>query len=118
MFLIPRVRRGTLEQYKSPKIKYNLKGYTYGEIRPMSHRFFFFQQCGDMVLSYMEEEGISKADLAKRLGKTRSAVTQMFNKTPNITIKKMVEIADAIGIDIEPNSPQIHLSKHEDFIII
>jgi hypothetical protein len=33
----------------------------------------------------------------------------MFQKTPNITLKKMVEIADAIGLDIQLNSPQIHL---------
>lgn len=61
-----------------------------------------------LVLTYMEEEGISKADLAKRLGKSRSAITQMFKKTPNITVKKMVEIADAIGLDIQIHSPQVH----------
>lgn len=54
-----------------------------------------------IVLSYMKEKGISKADLARKLGKSRASVSQMFNKTPNLTIKKMVEIADAIGIDIK-----------------
>ncbi len=66
-----------------------------------------------LILSYMEEYNISKADLAKRLGKSRSAITQMFNKTPNITLKKMVEIADAIGIDIHISSPQIEYEKKE-----
>jgi len=51
------------------------------------------------ILTYMEENNISKADLARSLKKSRAAVSQMFNKTPNITIKKMVEIADAIGVD-------------------
>lgn len=45
-------RMATVEQYKSPKIKYNLKGYNYGEIRPMPHRFFFFQQCGDALIFF------------------------------------------------------------------
>ena len=60
-----------------------------------------------MILTYMEEQDISKADLAKRLGRSRSAITQMFQKTPNITVKKMVEIADAIGLDLQLNSPQM-----------
>lgn len=66
-----------------------------------------------LVLTYMEVKNISKADLAKRLNKSRSAISQMFNKTPNITIKKMVEIADAIGIEIRISSPQVlHASAH------
>jgi len=53
-----------------------------------------------LILSRMEKEGISKADLAKRLGRSRSAISQMFNKTPNLTVKKMVEIADSVGLDL------------------
>lgn len=58
-----------------------------------------------LILTRMDKEGIKKADLARRLGKTRSAISQMFNKNPNLTIKKMVEIADSIGVDfaIIPN---------------
>lgn len=52
------------------------------------------------ILIYMEENGITKAELSRRLHKSRSFVTQMFNKTPNVSIKKMVEIADAIGLEI------------------
>lgn len=52
------------------------------------------------ILSRMEQDGISKADLAKRLGRSRSAISQMFNKSPNLTVKKMVEIADSVGLDL------------------
>ena len=48
------------------------------------------------ILTTMEKRKISKSSLAEKLGKSRSAVSQMFNKTPNITIKKMVEIADVL----------------------
>lgn len=51
------------------------------------------------ILTYMDENAISKADLARKLNRSRSAISQMFNKTPNITVKKMVEVADAVGID-------------------
>ncbi|MBU4446148.1 MAG: helix-turn-helix transcriptional regulator [Candidatus Marinimicrobia bacterium] len=52
------------------------------------------------VATYMKNNNISRADLARRLEKSRAAVSQMFNKTPNLTIKKMVEIADAIGVNL------------------
>ncbi len=52
------------------------------------------------VLTCMEENGISKAELAKRMSISRSAITQTFNETPNISVKKMVEIADAIEYDL------------------
>ena len=52
------------------------------------------------VLTYMEEKNITRADLAKKLGKSRAAIIQMFNKNPNISVLKMVEIADAVGIDL------------------
>ena len=54
-----------------------------------------------LILTHMEKQNIKKADLAKKLGKSRSAISQMFNKTPNITVRKMVEIADSIGLDID-----------------
>jgi len=60
-----------------------------------------------LVLTHMESNSITKADLARLLNKSRSAISQMFNKTPNISIKKMVEIADAVGMEINISSPQI-----------
>lgn len=60
----------------------------------MIHEFYH------LVLSRMEREGINRADLARKLGKSRSAVSQMFNKTPNLSIIKMMEIADAVGVEI------------------
>ena len=71
-----------------------------------------------MILTHMENQGISKSDLAQRLGKSRSAITQMFKKTPNITLKKMVEIADAIGIDIRIHSPQVRVSEFDTSPIV
>ena len=53
-----------------------------------------------MVIVKMEEDNITRADLARNLGKSRAAISQMFNKTPNISIKKMIEIADAVNLDI------------------
>lgn len=53
-----------------------------------------------LILTAMENRGLSRADLARELGRSRSSVTQMFNKTPNLSVKKMVEIADAVGVNL------------------
>ncbi len=60
-----------------------------------------------LVLTYMENNGIKQSDLAARLGVSRSAVSQLFKKTPNISIKKMVEIADAVGINFTIESTEV-----------
>ena len=62
-----------------------------------------------LILTYMDDNGLTRADLARRLGKSRSAISQMFNKTPNLTIKKMIEISDAIGLEINLTSKQVEL---------
>lgn len=60
----------------------------------MIHEFYH------LVLTKMEGDGITRADLARKLGKSRASVSQMFNKTPNLSIMKMMEIADAVGLEI------------------
>lgn len=53
-----------------------------------------------LVLTRMKKNGITKADLARQLNKSRAAISQMFNKNPNVSIRKIVEIADAVGLEI------------------
>ena len=67
----------------------------------------------ETIMSKMEREGISRADLAAKLGVSRAAVSQMFNKTPNVTIKKMVEIADAVGVELSISGYENEVVKQE-----
>ena len=73
------------------------------------------------VLTRMEEQGITQADLARKLGKSRSAISQLLNKTPNISVIRMVEIADAVGLEFSlapvknkkvQKSPSSYLPEH------
>jgi len=52
------------------------------------------------ILTIMEEKKIKQVDIAKKTGKSKSAISKMLNDTPNISIKKMVELADAVGAEI------------------
>lgn len=45
-------KMATVEGYKSGRVKWNLKRYNYGEIRPFPHRFFFFQKCGNNLIFF------------------------------------------------------------------
>jgi len=65
------------------------------------------------VSKFMIDNKVSRADLARRLNKSRAAVSQMFNKTPNLTVKKMVEIANAIGIDLSIVPREIALKSRQ-----
>ena len=72
------------------------------------HKFY------SVILDNMERESINKSELAKRLGISRSAVTQMFNKTPNVSVRKMVEIADAVGVELDLIDSISESSNHNE----
>ncbi|HOT98946.1 MAG TPA: helix-turn-helix transcriptional regulator [bacterium] len=59
------------------------------------------------LLTYMDEKGITQAQLAQQTGKSRAAISQMLNKNPNVSIRKLIEIAEVVGIDIRISSPQL-----------
>ena len=67
-----------------------------------------------MILTHMETNNIKKVDLASELNISRSAVTQMLDGNPsNITIKKMVETADAVGLELDFNIDNMELEIFE-----
>ncbi len=80
---------------------------------PNQKAWEFIADFYNLVLTYMQENNIKQSDLAKKLGISRSAVSQLLNQTPNISAKKMVEIADAIGITLQIQSPEINAFQRE-----
>ena len=76
-------KMATVENYKSDIIKYHLQGYAYGEIRPMPHRFFFFQKCGRNLIffSYVKKEKNSfKDSFYNDLNKEKEKYEKEFEK--------------------------------------
>ncbi|HSY62429.1 MAG TPA: helix-turn-helix transcriptional regulator [Cytophaga sp.] len=61
--------------------------------------------------SYMEKEKINQTELSKRLGISRSRVSQILNGDLNCTLKKLVELSLSIGI-----VPRINYSTIEDVL--
>lgn len=56
----------------------------------------------EAICKEMEKQKVSRADLAKRLNKSRAFITRMLNGQPNLTIKTMVEVANALDSKIHP----------------
>jgi transcriptional regulator with XRE-family HTH domain len=60
----------------------------------------------ERIVAKMEEKGISRAELSRKLGVSKAFITNLLNGNPNLTIKTMVSIADALesrlNLDIYP----------------
>lgn len=55
----------------------------------------------EAVSAAMEEEGISKAQLAKRLGKTKGFISQLLSGGRNLTLRTLAGLVDALGYRIK-----------------
>lgn len=53
------------------------------------------------ILKAMEENDISKTQLAERLGKSRQYVTRILNETANFTLKSIAEITCALDMQVQ-----------------
>jgi transcriptional regulator with XRE-family HTH domain len=54
----------------------------------------------EQMYKKMQRRKVSKAEMAHRLGTSRSYVTQMLQGNGNFTIDKMAEIAHALGCEL------------------
>ena len=53
------------------------------------------------LLRLMKEQGISRSELAKRMGVQPSRITSMMSGSNNFTIETLVRAGRAVGADIE-----------------
>ncbi len=63
----------------------------------------------EAVSAVMQEEGISKARLAKRLGKTKGFISQLLSGGRNLTLRTLAGLVDALGYRVT-----ITVSKNRD----
>jgi len=55
----------------------------------------------EQIVERMMARGIKRAELARRLGFTRAFVTRLLNGRPNVTLKTLVEVANALDLAID-----------------
>lgn len=57
-------------------------------------------EAGEFIARLMQERGVTKADLARRLGKSRAYITQMLSGSANLTVRTLAEVAYALGAEV------------------
>jgi transcriptional regulator with XRE-family HTH domain len=68
----------------------------------------------DQILFWMKRVGVSKSELAQRLGKSRAYVTKILQGNTNFTIESLVQIARALGCVFVPSfTPSISRNEFE-----
>ena len=55
----------------------------------------------ELVARLMEEQGVTKAELARRLGKSRARITQLLSGKANMTIRTFAELAYVLGAEVD-----------------
>ena len=56
----------------------------------------------ERIIELMEKQDISRADVAKKLGVSRSAVTQTFGRSADrMSVETLVKLAHAVGADLQ-----------------
>ena len=49
----------------------------------------------------IEEHGLTRSEVAKRLGKTKGFVSQLLAGGRNLTLRSVADLADAIGVSLK-----------------
>jgi transcriptional regulator with XRE-family HTH domain len=57
-------------------------------------------EASEVIARLMHDQNMSKADLARRLNKSRAWVTQLLSGKANMTIRTLAEVAYALGAEV------------------
>lgn len=50
------------------------------------------------ALRIMQDSGLTRADLASRMGVSRAHISRLFNAPPNLTLRTIAQLAVALGV--------------------
>ena len=59
----------------------------------------------------IEERGLTRSEVAKRLGKTKGFVSQLLAGGRNLTLRSVADLADAIGVSMKVAVDGLNLAK-------
>jgi len=70
----------------------------------------------ERILQVMEEKGITRSELAERLGVSKAAVSKLFNNGSNMTLKRLLTIAEALGQELRVNLGPVERRIEENVV--
>jgi transcriptional regulator with XRE-family HTH domain len=65
----------------------------------------------ELIESLMQEQGVSRTELAKRLGKTKGWITQLLDGEANKTIRTVADTFAVLGREYHSSSQPIQISR-------
>jgi transcriptional regulator with XRE-family HTH domain len=68
--------------------------------RDLARGSYLFQVTEDILIA-MEDLGVTKSELAKRLGKSKPRITQLLSGSSNMTIGTLSDIAVELGLNLD-----------------
>ena len=76
-------------------------------------------QLGEDICLLMEQQGLSRTQLAERMGVSPAYITKILSGNPNLTIKSLLKLADAMGkelmLQFSPRAAQKRSSRSRHF---
>lgn len=76
-------------------------------------------QLGEDICLLMEQQGLSRTQLAERMGVSPAYITKILSGNPNLTIKSLLKLADAMGkelaLQFAPRAAQKRPSRSRHF---
>jgi transcriptional regulator with XRE-family HTH domain len=71
----------------------------------------------ETIVGLLEEQGVSRQELAKRLGKSKGFVSQLLSGERNMTLRSLADLGHALGrsFSVVPNSGE-HMAQNADAI--
>jgi transcriptional regulator with XRE-family HTH domain len=90
--------------------EYKRKGASLAEGKQEKQEQLLFDAT-ELISRAMEQQGVSKTDLAKRLGKSRAFVTQVLRGQNNMTLRTLSDLANVLGYDVELGAINLQTSQ-------
>lgn len=71
----------------------------------------FISECTEVLARVMEERKVTKAEVARKMGKSRAWMTQLLNGGRNVTARTIAEVAFELDVElrIESSLPSANL---------
>ena len=76
------------------------KGENSNRARDLARGSYLFRVTEDILIA-MEDLGITKSELAKKLGISKSRISQLLRGSSNMTIGTLSDIAYALGLNLD-----------------
>lgn len=71
------------------------------EFRRLLSREALVAEASEVIARLMAEQDVSKADLARRLKKSRAWVTQLLSGKANMTVRTLAEVAFTLDAEVK-----------------